>query len=40
MAVWGSGPSVAFLFKDAGPLVFGIVANNIWSFGGPPAVAT
>jgi hypothetical protein len=33
---WGSGPSAAFLFKDAGPLVFGMVANNIWSFGGPP----
>jgi hypothetical protein len=33
---WGSGPSAAFLFKDTGPLVFGVVANNIWSFGGPP----
>jgi hypothetical protein len=33
---WGSGPSAAFIFKDASPLVFGLVANNIWSFGGPP----
>jgi hypothetical protein len=32
---WGSGPSAAFIFKDASPLVFGLVANNIWSFGGP-----
>jgi hypothetical protein len=30
----GSGPSVAFLHEDAGPWVLGIVANNIWSFGG------
>jgi hypothetical protein len=33
---WGSGPSAAFFFKDASPLVLGLVANNIWSFGGPP----
>ena len=33
---WGSGPSAAFLFKDTSPFVFGMVANNIWSFGGPP----
>jgi hypothetical protein len=33
---WGSGPSAAFLFKDQGPWVFGAVANNIWSVGGPP----
>jgi hypothetical protein len=33
---WGSGPSVAFLKKDAGPWVWGVVVNNIWSFGGPP----
>ena len=33
---WGSGPSVAFLKKDAGPWVLGVVVNNIWSFGGPP----
>ena len=33
---WGSGPSVAFLKKDAGPWVVGVVVNNIWSFGGPP----
>jgi hypothetical protein len=33
---WGSGPSVAFLKKDAGPWVWGAVVNNIWSFGGPP----
>jgi hypothetical protein len=31
---WGSGPSVAFLYKDTGPWVFGLVANNIWTFGG------
>ena len=33
---WGSGPSAAFLFKDTSPFVFGMVANDIWSFGGPP----
>jgi hypothetical protein len=33
---WGSGPSVAFLFQDTSPWVFGMVANNIWSFGGRP----
>jgi hypothetical protein len=32
---WGSGPSLAFLRKDAGPWVWGVVVNNIWSFGGP-----
>ena len=31
---WGSGPSAAFLHKDAGPWVFGLVANNIWTFDG------
>jgi hypothetical protein len=30
----GSGPSVAFIRKDAGPWVFGLVANNIWTFDG------
>jgi hypothetical protein len=29
---WGSGPSVAFLHEDKGPWVYGLVANNIWSF--------
>jgi hypothetical protein len=33
---WGSGPSVAFMKKDESPLVFGVVTNNILSFGGPP----
>ena len=34
---WGSGPSVAFIVKsNASPWVVGTVANNIWSFGGPP----
>jgi hypothetical protein len=33
---WGSGPSVAFVVKNSGPWVFGVVANNIWSFGGGP----
>jgi hypothetical protein len=33
---WGSGPSVAFVKKDDSPWVLGAVANNIWSFGGPP----
>jgi hypothetical protein len=32
----GSGPSAAFLHKDEGRWEFGAVANNIWSFGGPP----
>jgi hypothetical protein len=30
----GSGPSVAFIRKDAGPWLFGLVANNIWTFDG------
>jgi len=33
---WGSGPSVAFIKKDAGPWVFGAIVNNIWSFGDTP----
>ncbi len=33
---WGSGPSAAFVKKDESPWVWGAVANNIWSFGGPP----
>jgi len=33
---WGSGPSVAFLVQNSSPWVFGVVVNNIWSFGGPP----
>jgi hypothetical protein len=33
---WGSGPSLAFVKKDESPLEFGAVANNIWTFGGPP----
>jgi hypothetical protein len=32
---WGSGPSVAFIKKDESPWVFGAVANNIWTIGGP-----
>jgi hypothetical protein len=34
---WGSGPSAAFIKQDESPWVFGAVANNIWSFGGPPS---
>jgi hypothetical protein len=30
----GSGPSGAFIHKDTGPWVFGLVANNIWTFDG------
>jgi hypothetical protein len=34
---WGSGPSVAFIIKSsASPWIFGAIANNIWSLGGPP----
>jgi hypothetical protein len=34
---WGSGPSAAFVFKRGdSPWVVGAIANNIWSFGGPP----
>ena len=36
---WGSGPSAAFVQKDESPWVFGAVANNIWSFGGPPGIS-
>jgi hypothetical protein len=32
---WGTGPSAAFFVETAGPWVFGAVANNIWSLGGP-----
>jgi hypothetical protein len=31
---WGSGPSVAVLKKDQGPLLLGAVVNNIWTFDG------
>ncbi len=31
---FGSGPSIAFMHEDAGPWVYGLVANNIWTFGG------
>ena len=31
---WGSGPSIAFVKKDASPWLFGAVVNNIWSFNG------
>lgn len=33
---WGSGPSAAFIKEDESPWVFGAVANNVWSLGGPP----
>jgi hypothetical protein len=33
---WGSGPSVAFVKRDESPWVWGAVANNIWTVGGPP----
>jgi hypothetical protein len=32
---WGSGPSAAFIKKDESPWVWGAVANNIWTIGGP-----
>jgi hypothetical protein len=34
---WGSGPSAVFVMKNGSPWVFGAVANNIWSFYGPPS---
>jgi hypothetical protein len=34
---WGTGPSVAFVKKDQSPWQWGVVVNNIWSFGGPPS---
>jgi hypothetical protein len=36
---WGSGPSIAFVLQDKGPWVFALVANNIWSVGGPASNA-
>jgi hypothetical protein len=30
---FGSGPSIAFMHQDVGPWVYGLVANNIWTFG-------
>ena len=33
---WGSGPSVAFVWQGSKPWTLGLVANNVWSFGGPP----
>ena len=32
----GSGPSVALIWRNCGPWVVGVVANNVWSLGGPP----
>ena len=35
---WGSGPSVALVWKSSkSPWMGALVANNIWSFGGPPS---
>ena len=31
----GLGSPLAFIHKDTGPWVFGLVANNIWTFDGP-----
>jgi hypothetical protein len=36
MNKWGSGPSVAFTWRGASQWNIGFVANNVWSFGGPP----
>jgi hypothetical protein len=33
---WGSGPSVAAVWEGSVPWTIGFVANNVWSFGGPP----
>jgi hypothetical protein len=32
---WGSGPAVGFVKKDESPWLFGGVATQIWSLGGP-----
>jgi hypothetical protein len=40
MSRWGSGPSIALVWQDSIPWTFGIVANNVWSFGGPPSGGT
>jgi hypothetical protein len=37
---WGSGPSIGLVHKDAGPWVFGLVTNNIWTFNGAGSNAT
>ena len=36
MNKWGSGPSVAFAWQGSIPWTIALVANNVWSFGGPP----
>jgi hypothetical protein len=36
MNEWGFGPSVAFVWQGSIPWTVGFVANNVWSFGGPP----
>lgn len=33
---WGSGPSVAAVWEGSVPWTIAFVANNVWSFGGPP----
>jgi hypothetical protein len=37
MSRWGSGPSIALVWQDYVPWTVGIIANNVWSFGGPPS---
>lgn len=33
---WGSGPSIGLAWQDGPDWTIGFVANNVWSFGGPP----
>jgi hypothetical protein len=33
---WGSGPSVAAVWEGSAHWTIAFVANNVWSFGGPP----
>jgi hypothetical protein len=36
---WGAGPSIAFSWQRATHWTLAFVANNVWSFGGPPGSA-
>jgi hypothetical protein len=37
MSKWGAGPSIALVWQNRVPWTIGFVANNVWSFGGPPS---
>ena len=36
MNKWGSGPSIAVVWEQRVPWTVAFIANNVWTFGGPP----